>query len=233
MERLNKWLCSNKLKLNIEKTKFMVINGRNVDQQISVSINGETIERVYTMKYLGFIIDCRLHLKNHIDYICKKIAKKIGFLARISSKLTPEHRVTIYKTMIAPHFEYCASILSTCNIGEFRRLQKLQNRAMRIVLRCKKRTHVQDMLDALQWLNVKQRIMYRMLVMIFKVKNNLMPKYLSDKIKYVATTMNIRYEMQMILGSRQRKQKTTENRWCISAFKNLTKCQRLLKRKKI
>lgn len=46
MERLHKWLYSNKLKLNIGKTKFMVINGRNVDQQISVSINRETIERV-------------------------------------------------------------------------------------------------------------------------------------------------------------------------------------------
>jgi len=32
---------------------------------------------------------------------------------------------------------------------------------------------------------VKQRIMYRMLVVIFKVKNKLMPKYLSDKISYV------------------------------------------------
>jgi len=76
MERLKSWLCNNKLKLNVEKTKYMVINGQKVDQPINININGETIERVYIMKYLGFMLDCNLQITNHIDYICRKIAKK-------------------------------------------------------------------------------------------------------------------------------------------------------------
>lgn len=39
MERLNNWLSINKLKLNIEKTKYMVINNRNEDQLINIKIN--------------------------------------------------------------------------------------------------------------------------------------------------------------------------------------------------
>lgn len=210
LERINRWLCTNKLKLNIEKTKYMVITNRNLDQEINININGEKINQVYTMKYLGFILNCRLMLTSHLDYTCRKIAKKIGFLARISNKLTPEHRITIYKSIIAPHFEYCSSILSTSNVGEFSRLQKLQNRAMRIVLRCKKRTHVQDMMDALQWLSVKQRIMYRMLVVVFKIKNDLMPKYLSEKIAYVGD--NHQYPLRNASDFRLVKTKLENNR---------------------
>lgn len=209
LARLNNWLCTNKLMLNTAKTKFMVLSNGKVDQPINISINNETIDRVYEMKYLGFMLNSnQLKLTNHVDYICRKIAKKVGFLARISNKLTAQHRITIFKSIIAPHFEYCASLLSTCNKGELGRLQKLQNRAMRIVLRCRKRTHVQDMLDALQWLNVKQRIMYRTLVVIFKVKNNMMPKYLSDKIMLVGD--GHQYPLRNV-GDFRLKSNTTEN----------------------
>lgn len=185
LDRINKWLCVNKLKLNTDKTKFMVISSKKINQPVNIRMDNESIERVYVMKYLGFMLDCNLKLTKHVDYLCKKIARKVGFLARISNKLSFEHRIVIYKSIIAPHFEYCASILSNCNKGDMSRLQKLQNRAMRIILRCKKRTHIQDMLDALQWLNVKQRIMLKTLVTVFKVKHNMMPKYLSKKISYV------------------------------------------------
>lgn len=76
MERLNIWLCTNKLKINIDKTKYMVMNNRDRDQQFNIEINGEVIERVYNMKYLGFIINCRLKITNQIDYTCKKKPQK-------------------------------------------------------------------------------------------------------------------------------------------------------------
>lgn len=108
------------------------------------------------MKYLGFIIDNRLRMK-HVDYISKKSAKKIGFLARISKNLDFMSRIRVYKTIVAPHFEYC-SMLYMCNESKFQRLQKLQNRAMRIIIGCNRRTRVKDMLNALCWMSIKQRI---------------------------------------------------------------------------
>lgn len=165
LERLNKWLNVNKLKLNLPKTKYMIItkseeNYYNVD----IKINNESIERTYSMKYLGVMIDSNLKMKNHDEYVCREIAKKTSFFARISNKLSIESRIKVYKAIIAPHFEYCSSIMSLFNVGEFEELQKLQNRAMRIILRCKKTTSVELMLDTLKWMNVKQRIMYRTLI---------------------------------------------------------------------
>lgn len=158
LSRVNAWLNANKLKLNIEKTKFMAINsGKNSDlDNVCITIDGKEIERVKHFKYLGMVIDCHLKMKHHIDYISKKIAKKIGFLARISNKLPIQHRVLLYKSIVAPHFEYCPTILHLCDENEFARLQKLQNRAMRVILRCKKTTSISTMLGTLCWMSVKQ-----------------------------------------------------------------------------
>lgn len=124
----------------------------------------------------------------HIDYISKKIAKKIGFLASISRKLTMTSRITIYKSIIAPHFEYCASIVYTCNKEEISRLQKQQNKAMRIILRCKKRTKIEEMLTAIGWMTVNQRITYLTMITIFKIKHGMLPPQICENSSFVSDT---------------------------------------------
>lgn len=183
-----------KLKMNVDKTKYMVINGqKNTDlDDICITMDGSEIQRVNMIKYLGVVIDCHLKMKPHIDYICKELAKKIGFLARISRKLPIQHRIRLYKSIIAPHFEYCPSILFTCGENEFARMQKLQNRAMRIILRCKKSTSIASMLDALCWMNIKQRIVYQTMIMVFRMKHQMVPTCMSRNLKYVGETHRYR-----------------------------------------
>lgn len=175
------------LKLNVSKTKYMIFNnGKNSDlTNVCVVMDGNEIERVREIKYLGVILDDRLKMKSHVDYISKKAAKKIGFLARINKKLPIQQRILIYKSIIAPHFEYCATILFTCGENEISRLQKLQNRAMRIIIRCSKATSIALMLETLCWMTVKQRIVYRTMVYVFRLKNKLHPACMTDAVEYV------------------------------------------------
>jgi len=70
-------------------------------------VDGIQIERVEVMKDLGIIIDDRQRFTDHCDYILKKICKKISFLNRIGKSITIYARCLIYKSIIAPHFEYC------------------------------------------------------------------------------------------------------------------------------
>jgi hypothetical protein len=47
MEKLSKWMNYNKLKLNVEKSKFMVITNRRIDKyDIFVKIGDQQLERV-------------------------------------------------------------------------------------------------------------------------------------------------------------------------------------------
>lgn len=196
LENIYNWLCENQLKLNINKTKCMVISSFGSFEHIEIKIGSDKIESVKSMKYLGVMIDSNLKIKSHIDYVCKKVAKKVGFLARISKNLNFMDKITIYKTIIAPHFDYCATFLLQCGQNEMNRMQKIQNRAMRIVLRVSKRTRIAEMLDVLCWMSIQQRIWYQTLVFIFKLKNKMLPGYLTKFISY--TSDRHQYELRNV-----------------------------------
>ena len=132
MDNINKWLKINKLKLNEKKTKLMEINTQS---NSSFGINNVVIEKINSIKYLGFVIDGDLKLKEHLEYICRKIGKKIGFFKRLRNKVSMLTSLNIYNTMLKPHFEYGSTILHTCcTEQQLTRLQKLQNKPTRSIL---------------------------------------------------------------------------------------------------
>jgi hypothetical protein len=85
----------------------------------------------------------------------------------------------LYKSIVAPHFDYCSSILFLANEGHFQEMQRVQNKMMRIILRCSREPRIIDMLLALYWMTIKQRVCYNTLVMIFKIDRGELPEYLS------------------------------------------------------
>lgn len=182
MEKLFKWLCVNDLKLNLDKTKCMVFGEK---REIQVKINNVEIESVKQYKYLGIIIDDKLKFKENVDYICKKFGMKIGVLARLRRNIDYVTCVNIYKTVTAPNLDYVSTILLNCNEGEFDRLQKMQNKAMRIILRASRLTPIKEMLSVLCFLSVKQRVMYNVMILVYKIKNKLVPQYFDDMFKFV------------------------------------------------
>jgi hypothetical protein len=71
-----------------------------------VKIGELQLERVEKNKYLGVILDEGLKLNEHLDYMCKKMGKKNGFMCRANKKLTTESKIFIYNSIVAPHIEY-------------------------------------------------------------------------------------------------------------------------------
>ena len=67
--KVYKWLESNKLTLNVKKSKFMVFtNARKNVHEISVKINKIPLEKCTKYKYLGIVFDEKLNWKGHVDY---------------------------------------------------------------------------------------------------------------------------------------------------------------------
>ena len=106
-----------------------------------ITINDKQIEFQESMEYLGIKIDHLLKFDEHVEYIKNKIAKKVGYLKRISGSLSPWAREIVFNTTIDPHFKYCSSILLGLNHQDISALQKLQNKGMRAILHCHYLTH--------------------------------------------------------------------------------------------
>lgn len=185
LDKIQQWLRLNKLKLNVSKTKAMVTGHSTMSTALnSILVDGDELEIVHQFKYLGVMIDDKMKFNDNVDYVCKKVAKKVGVLSRLARNLTVGARISIYKSVIEPHFDYCSSLLFLSDESAFDRLQKLQNRAMRAVLMCKKLTPIVDMLKALEWLSVKKRVYATTLTFIFKLKNGLLPQYLNEMFTF-------------------------------------------------
>lgn len=184
---LSNWLILNRLKLNTNKTKCMIIasktNYKNICiANVNVLISNEKIEIVNEIKYLGVILDKFLKLNKQVDCVAKKIAKKIGFLTRIGNTVSLKARLKIYQTIVQPHFDYCSSVLFLVGETQIQRLQILQNRGMRVILQCNKYTAISRMHSALNFLPVRDRIVHNLLIFMYKITKYDRPTYFKDAI---------------------------------------------------
>ena len=99
-------------------------------------------------------------------------------MRRIKPFVPQSSLVTIYNTMFLPHLDYGIILWSNCGNTNLSRIQKLQNTAMRIILSAPFRTHINDMLKALGFMDARNRIFYVTGCMIYKVINGMTPSYL-------------------------------------------------------
>ena len=113
-----------------------------------------------------------------------KVGKKVGVLSRIGNKLNLQQKIMVYKSIVEPHFIYCTSILFLSYESDLSRLQILQNKCLRNILRMDKFTNMYQLLEITNFLSVKQSIIMYTLINIFKMINNIWPSNLSSKIKF-------------------------------------------------
>ena len=82
-------------------------------------------------KTLGAFIDQHLYWKPDTDIICKKITS----LRRVKPFIAEKNSlISIYNAIVRPIFDHCSEVWDV-SVGEMqsKRLQKLQNRAARII----------------------------------------------------------------------------------------------------
>ena len=94
-------------------------------------------------------------LNKHISNVCRSTYVEIR---RISSVKTTE---TLVCAFVLFKLDYCHSLLSGCPLYILRRLQKVQIVAEKLVLKSRRRDHVQPLLWALRLLPVQVRIDYK------------------------------------------------------------------------
>ena len=95
------WLRANKLSLNISKTHYMLFSNKKVIQpNVTIEINGQPITCVTKTKFLGVIIDNKLTWKEHISYICGKVAKGIGIISKVRKYLNKNTLLDLYYSFI-------------------------------------------------------------------------------------------------------------------------------------
>ena len=88
-------MASNKLFLNISKTKSIVIgtnHSLSSRPQLNLVMNGVAVEQVERTKLLGVTLDCKLSWSKHIDSMVVKMERGLSIIKRWSDFLTPHSK---------------------------------------------------------------------------------------------------------------------------------------------
>ena len=103
---VKKWMDSNKFKMNCSKTEFIMFGSR---QQLSkcstkdININGDIIERVPVIRYLGTWLDHQLNLKVHISKKCQTAMINLQKIKFIRHFLTREATEILVLSLVMSH----------------------------------------------------------------------------------------------------------------------------------
>jgi exonuclease III len=177
LQKVNEWMISNGLIVNVGKTKAMWINVRQRQRtNDSLMFGGQCLEVVNEYKYLGVYLDDRMNWKRHQDHLIKKLGRKVGVLCRLRQVLSIKTKTLVFNTIVLPHFNYCATITAMFNEGGLSVLQKIQNKAMRAILNVSRYESIRSMLSRLGWLNVRQMLTLASVTFVYKLEKGLLPK---------------------------------------------------------
>ena len=90
-----------------------------------------------------------------------------------------ETLISIYNAIVQPYFNYCCEVWNVFNATQSKRLQKLQNRAARIVLNMSNEVDHSTALHALGWEPLKTERKKAKAKIMYKILNKVGPKSLA------------------------------------------------------
>ena len=87
-----------------------------------------------------------------------------------------------------PRLHYGNATLAGLPENQHRRLQSVLNAAARLIHQTSQCQHITPLLRQLHWLRSRERVDFKLAVLIFRCLHGLAPGYLSDDIRRVADT---------------------------------------------
>ena len=111
----------------------------------------------------------------------------------IRDKLSVHVAERVVNAVVTENLDYCNSLLHGITAGQLGRLQKIQNTAARLILRRNCRSSATMMLHELHSLPIKKRVMYKLLLMVYKSQHDMVPDYITAHLLDYTPSRLLRY----------------------------------------
>ena len=193
---ISSWMSSNRLKLNEEKTEFLVVgsphNLRGLGD-VSIDLGTSHVSPSTSIKNLGVYLDSNMSMSQQIDCLGKSVRFHLRNISRIRKYITVDACHHAVRSHVLSRIDYCNSLLTEVPQAHIRRLQSLQNWAARIIYRLDRRHDAMPLMRSLHWLPVKQRILYKILLFVYKSFHDEVPEYIKGTLQvYHPVRQNLR-----------------------------------------
>lgn len=137
LDRFHKWLCTNKLTVNCDKTKFMRFSNRRPENRapLDIEMNGTALEQVPSIKYLGVTIDDQLTFAEHIKQTASKLNHLHGIFSQNKSFISTTVGEKLITALALPRLMYCSTVFHRAAGTHLQRLDVIYRKLIRITYR--------------------------------------------------------------------------------------------------
>ena len=163
LENVSQFSKRNCLKLNAEKSKFIVIGSRANLKKLSnttlepIKIDNKIIERVFEAKNLGITFDEELSWVRHVNLQLAKAYGKLKQARRFKNLLNTASKNALIETYILSPLNYGDVILQNLSEQLKYKLQKLQNSCVRYAYGLRKYDRISGFIKDKKMLNMQNR----------------------------------------------------------------------------
>ena len=185
---VRRWMLRWQLKINDDKTEFILFHNRQtkIPNDVTLQLGGIEIAASSTVKNLGVYFDPQLNREKHVSEIIRTCNYSLRRLSRIRRYLTEDTCKRAVHALILSKIDYCNSLLADVPVALLNKLQRLQNRAARVILRPSQPrnavVHITPLLQKLSWLPIRQRIAFKICCLVFKCLHGRAPEYLRELV---------------------------------------------------
>ena len=170
--KIDEWLKLNKLSLNTNKTKFMVLTKQRSAWHFDIRIGKTNIEQVNEIKYLGVIFNEKLSWKSHIQHVCSKLSNGSWALLKLRNYVDTTTLKTVYYALIYSYLQYCVSTWGLALTTALDPLVRIHKRIIRIITNSPFLSYTNLLFQKLNFLKIKDIVKLEMAKTMFCFNKN-------------------------------------------------------------
>ena len=202
-ESIRDWMKVNKLKLNEDKTEYMLIGRSNNLEKTSihsVKVGTADVLQKQSVRNLGVMFDSHMDMEAQVNSICKSCYYHLRNIRGIRKYLSQKATESIVHALISSRLDYCNSLLYGISSRLMKRLQIVQNTAAKVITGNARYEHVTPILFTLHWLPVEYRVQYKLLLLTYKAYTDQAPLYIKELLQpYVPNRSELRSSNKCLL----------------------------------
>ena len=142
---------------------------------LNINYNANPISCHESRNYLKVYIDSKMQFKTNIKLIEVKIAKAVGILNELHFFFPKTTLLLLYYTLVHPHLLYALPVWGCTFPSYLRKLQCLQNKAIRIIFNSNRLTTITPIFHALDILKIKDLFKYEVGKLMFQFSKKTLP----------------------------------------------------------
>jgi len=132
------------------------------------------VTTVESARDLG-VVGSQLTMSANVSSTCRSVYYQLRQLRSVIRSLSVNAAKTAVQAFVSTRLDYCNSLMYSIADGLMQRLQEVQNAATRLITGARRHDHISPALRQLQWLPVRQRVQFKLAVLVFKALHGLAP----------------------------------------------------------